>query len=255
MNPQLIGHAGKPKPAQAMALVGVMLVLGILYIRHWPRPDTGTNLSTVEASMASSGAPTTTLLAVDEASAADRIQVASLGAGDVVTTLAPVESISLYAVAAKAAAESAAAAEAKASPVTTTVKKVAKPAATTTTTVKKSAPATTTTTLAKATVAVAAPVSAVTTTTITATPGVHGSGQSATGNASWFAATNGTCAHRTLPFGTIVKITRIRTGATATCRVNDRGPSDESRLIDLADDVFASLAPTGAGLMPVTIEW
>lgn len=231
-----------------------MLVVGILYIRHSPRPDDNHKLTTVEAAMASGAEqPATTLSLAASSAAADRMLMASADTGTPVTTIAPVESISLYALAAKAAAQAAAAdeAEAKASAATTTtVKKVVAKPATTTTTAKPATPVTTTKPPA---VSVAVPPT--TTTTITATPGVYGSGKSETGNASWFAATNGTCAHRTLPFGTIVKITRIRTGATATCRVNDRGPSDESRLIDLADDVFESLAPTGAGLMPVKIEW
>lgn len=225
------------------------MVVGILYIRHAPKPD-DTKLTTVEAAMAASG-PSTSLAAASGPAGADRLLPAAAAESDdgaPVTTIAQAESISLYALAAKAAAQ---AAEAEARETATTVKKKVVPV-TTTTTVKPATPATTTTTKPAA-ISIAVPPT--TATTITATPGVYGSGQSATGNASWFAATNGTCAHRTLPFGTIVKITRIRTGATATCRVNDRGPSDESRLIDLADDVFESLAPTGAGLMPVTIEW
>lgn len=76
------------------------------------------------------------------------------------------------------------------------------------------------------------------------------------GIASWFNAPDATCAHRTLPFGTMVKVTRIHNGASATCKVNDRGPTLETgRLIDLSLDTFEKLADKGTGLIDVTIEW
>lgn len=43
-----------------------------------------------------------------------------------------------------------------------------------------------------------------------------------------------TCAHRTLEFGTIVKITNIDNGKEITCRVNDRAPFFETRIIDVS---------------------
>lgn len=76
------------------------------------------------------------------------------------------------------------------------------------------------------------------------------------GIASWFNAPDATCAHRTLPMGTIIKVTRVYTGAVASCKVNDRGPTLETgRLIDLSLDTFEKLAPRGIGLVDVTIEW
>lgn len=76
------------------------------------------------------------------------------------------------------------------------------------------------------------------------------------GVASWFDAPSATCAHRTLPMGTMVKVTRTATGATATCRVNDRGPTlATGRVIDLSLDTFQKLAAKEAGLVDVTIEW
>ncbi|MGH9263684.1 MAG: septal ring lytic transglycosylase RlpA family protein [Acidimicrobiales bacterium] len=76
------------------------------------------------------------------------------------------------------------------------------------------------------------------------------------GIASWFNAPDATCAHRTLPFGTMVKVTRVHNGASATCKVNDRGPTLETgRLIDLSLDTFEKLADKGVGLIDVTIEW
>jgi hypothetical protein len=76
------------------------------------------------------------------------------------------------------------------------------------------------------------------------------------GVASWFDAPAGTCAHRDLPLGTIVKVTRTSTGASTTCRVADRGPSlATNRVIDLSQDTFQKLASTDAGLIEVKIEW
>jgi rare lipoprotein A len=79
------------------------------------------------------------------------------------------------------------------------------------------------------------------------------------GTASWYRqpggyAPNG-CAHRTLPFGTVVTVTHLGTGASTTCSVSDRGPFVPGRVIDLDDDVFARLAPLSAGLIPVRITW
>lgn len=76
------------------------------------------------------------------------------------------------------------------------------------------------------------------------------------GVASWFGAPAATCAHRTLPMGTMIKVTRIHNGASASCKVDDRGPTLETgRLIDLSLDTFEKLAPKGVGLIDVRIEW
>ncbi|MDP1807862.1 MAG: septal ring lytic transglycosylase RlpA family protein [Acidimicrobiales bacterium] len=76
------------------------------------------------------------------------------------------------------------------------------------------------------------------------------------GVASWFKAPAATCAHRTLPMGTMIKVTRIHNGASATCKVDDRGPTLETgRLIDLSLDTFEKLAAREAGLIDVRIEW
>ena len=75
------------------------------------------------------------------------------------------------------------------------------------------------------------------------------------GVASWYGAPAGTCAHKTLPFGTMVKVTRVSTGATVTCRVADRGPFGPGRVIDLSDDMFEGIASLGTGLTQVKLEW
>jgi len=77
-----------------------------------------------------------------------------------------------------------------------------------------------------------------------------------TGKASWYdEAPPGTCAHRTLPFGTIVTITDLATGKTAQCKVEDRGPFVDGYIIDLSKDVFSQLAPLSQGVIEVRIDW
>ena len=78
---------------------------------------------------------------------------------------------------------------------------------------------------------------------------------SSTGGASWFRAPRGTCAHRTLPFGTMVTVRRTDNGATTQCRVNDRGPFIDNRVIDLSEESFSELAPLSSGVVPVNISW
>jgi rare lipoprotein A len=76
------------------------------------------------------------------------------------------------------------------------------------------------------------------------------------GIASWFYAPPGTCAHRDLPLGTVVTITRLATGASTTCRVADRGPTlATKRVIDLSPDVFDKLASRDAGVIEVLLNW
>ncbi len=60
-----------------------------------------------------------------------------------------------------------------------------------------------------------------------------------------------TAAHRTLPFGTRVKITNTRNGKTVVVRINDRGPFVRGRVIDVAP--HAALALGFSGLAPVSI--
>src|SRR5207253_11087857 len=81
-------------------------------------------------------------------------------------------------------------------------------------------------------------------------------GNARAGGASWYdAARPGTSAHRTLPKGTVVHITDLSNGATATCTVEDRGPSVEGLVIDLAKDVFSKMAPLSTGVIQVRISW
>lgn len=75
------------------------------------------------------------------------------------------------------------------------------------------------------------------------------------GLASWYNAPHGTCAHPTLPFGTILTVTNVATGASVTCRVDDRGPYAGGRVVDLSPDVFARLAPLAVGVATVRVTW
>src|SRR5207302_1674573 len=43
-----------------------------------------------------------------------------------------------------------------------------------------------------------------------------------------------TCAHRTLPFGTVLRVTDIETRKSVVVEVNDRGPYAKGRLVDLS---------------------
>lgn len=75
------------------------------------------------------------------------------------------------------------------------------------------------------------------------------------GQASWYHWDDASCAHRTLPFGTVVTVIRVDTGASTKCRVNDRGPVPRERVIDLSYDTFARLGDPDAGLIDVRLQW
>ncbi|MGH3850828.1 MAG: septal ring lytic transglycosylase RlpA family protein [Pseudonocardiaceae bacterium] len=75
------------------------------------------------------------------------------------------------------------------------------------------------------------------------------------GGASWFGAPRETCAHKTLPKGTVVRVIRLSTGTETNCTVTDRGPYIPGRVIDLSTDTFARLASIGTGVIDVRIEW
>jgi len=61
-----------------------------------------------------------------------------------------------------------------------------------------------------------------------------------------------TCAHRTLPFGTRVLVTDPRTRRSVVVTVNDRGPFNKGRMIDLSLAAAKALHMTGRGLIKVT---
>lgn len=61
-------------------------------------------------------------------------------------------------------------------------------------------------------------------------------------------------AHKSLPFGTRVKVTNLATGATVLVRINDRGPYVAGRCLDLTPVAFAAIAPLNQGLVKVAWE-
>lgn len=54
-----------------------------------------------------------------------------------------------------------------------------------------------------------------------------------------------TAAHRSLPFGTMVRVTHRRNGRTVTVRINDRGPFLRGRIIDLSPTAAQALGFSG----------
>ncbi|HVL82503.1 MAG TPA: ubiquitin-like domain-containing protein [Actinomycetota bacterium] len=75
------------------------------------------------------------------------------------------------------------------------------------------------------------------------------------GVASWFRAPGLTAAHRTLAFGTVVKVTNLSNGRSVHVTIRDRGPFVEGRIIDLSHGSFEQLAPLNTGTFRVRIEW
>lgn len=63
-----------------------------------------------------------------------------------------------------------------------------------------------------------------------------------------------TCAHKTLPFGTKLKVTNLRTGAAIIVKVNDRGPFVKHRIVDLSLKGAKELGMMGSGVANVSIE-
>ena len=61
-----------------------------------------------------------------------------------------------------------------------------------------------------------------------------------------------TAAHRTLPFGTLVRVTNLANGRTTVVRINDRGPFVKDRVIDLSQAAAQELQ--FSGLVPVALE-
>lgn len=82
-------------------------------------------------------------------------------------------------------------------------------------------------------------------------PGFHGR-QSASGEA--FNQYAMTAAHRTLPFGTQVRVTNLNNGRQVVVRINDRGPYSHNRIIDLSAGAASAIGLQSAGVGPVQIE-
>ena len=61
-------------------------------------------------------------------------------------------------------------------------------------------------------------------------------------------------AHRTLPLGTIVRVTHVRNGRKLTVRINDRGPFVDDRIIDLSYGAAKRLGMVKEGVAPVIVD-
>jgi rare lipoprotein A len=102
-----------------------------------------------------------------------------------------------------------------------------------------------------------------------ALPSTAAQGQASDGLASWYGpgfagrrTANGevfdpsqlTAAHKTLPFGTQVKVTNLNNGSSVVVRINDRGPFKPGRVIDLSRAAAERIGMVGSGIAPVRLE-
>jgi len=60
-----------------------------------------------------------------------------------------------------------------------------------------------------------------------------------------------TAAHRTLPFGTVLRVTNLRNSKSVDVVVNDRGPYVKNFTLDLSESAFAQIAPLSNGIIPI----
>lgn len=63
-----------------------------------------------------------------------------------------------------------------------------------------------------------------------------------------------TAAHKTLPFGTMVRVTNHNNGSSCVVRINDRGPFSPGRCIDLSLAAADQVGMRASGVAPVTLE-
>ena len=63
-----------------------------------------------------------------------------------------------------------------------------------------------------------------------------------------------TCAHRTYPFGTLLRVTNLKNGLQVVVRVTDRGPFGRGRIVDLSWGAAKKLNMLSAGVVPCTVE-
>ena len=61
-------------------------------------------------------------------------------------------------------------------------------------------------------------------------------------------------ASKTLPLGTVAKVTNLDNGKTATVKIEDRGPYVNGRVVDLAPKVANDLDMTHKGVAPVIVK-
>lgn len=76
----------------------------------------------------------------------------------------------------------------------------------------------------------------------------------ATASGEPYRRTELTAAHRTYPFGTLLRVINTRNGRDVIVRVNDRGPFKASRVVDLSRRAAEDLLMIADGVVPVRIE-
>ena len=82
-------------------------------------------------------------------------------------------------------------------------------------------------------------------------PGFHGR---KTANGERYDMHALTAAHRSLPFGTKVRVTNRSNGKSVVVRINDRGPYASGRVIDLSRGAAQAVSMIGSGVVPVNLE-
>jgi rare lipoprotein A len=82
-------------------------------------------------------------------------------------------------------------------------------------------------------------------------PGFHGR---TTANGEQYNMHDMTAAHKSLKFGTRVKVTNENNGRSVVVRINDRGPYVGSRIIDLSKSAAQAIDMIGPGTASVTVE-
>jgi rare lipoprotein A len=75
-----------------------------------------------------------------------------------------------------------------------------------------------------------------------------------TANGESFDSSGFTAAHRTLAFGTLVKVTNLENGQTVTVKITDRGPFVRGRVIDVSRAAALALGMQDKGVTRVKIE-
>jgi rare lipoprotein A len=70
----------------------------------------------------------------------------------------------------------------------------------------------------------------------------------------WFNPNALTAAHRSLPFGTRVRVTHNGSGRSVDVTINDRGPYVAGRIIDLSRAAASAIGMTAQGVAPVTVQ-
>jgi rare lipoprotein A len=75
-----------------------------------------------------------------------------------------------------------------------------------------------------------------------------------TANGEKFDTHEMTAAHRTLPFGTRLRVTNVETGQSVTVRINDRGPFIAGRVVDVSQSAAETLGMVDKGITKVKLD-